>query len=571
MVQKNPQELAYFVFGFPLSDKAWRSFAVRSVLPDDLSAGLPDPSYEIRKLADKINRLPASEPLPKDLALAAGHDGLRVHGEILLALRTINEALRWVSYEYFLSENPGCLDRCRQWAGQRLGADVVANVYQVFAELFPPLTVQLARRTTREFLDDSSGTVSGFDEATLEMVLLFMNSINPAVGRLTALFNDDELRRRASFIPFVTGLEDYLEEFEPAGSSGSSLFHLLRAPMLASPDSLAGQIEYIRRNWAHLLPPELMARLQVALDVLKEVDVTRLPDYGPPPVLEFGPGSAAWGLDEPEAYSRDADWMSNVVLMAKSTYVWLDQLSRWYGRPLRTLADIPDEELDKLARWGVTGLWLIGLWERSDASRRIKQYMGNPEAAASAYALRAYDVAADLGGREAYDNLRERAARRGIRLASDMVPNHMGIDSDWVINHPDWFLQLDRPPLPGLQLHRRRPVRTPPRGHPHRGRLLEPLGCGGGLPARGRTLRRRALHLPRQRRHQHALERHGPAQLPAARGPRGRGPGHPARGPHVPHHPLRRGHDPGQEALPAAVVPRSGRRRRHPRHAPNTA
>jgi maltooligosyltrehalose synthase len=36
---------------------------------------------------------------------------------------------------------------------------------------------------------------------------------------------------------------------------------------------------------------------------------------------------------------------------------------------------------------------------------------------------------ADLGGEAAYENLRDRAAAAGIRLASDMVPNHMGIDS----------------------------------------------------------------------------------------------------------------------------------------------
>ena len=41
--------------------------------------------------------------------------------------------------------------------------------------------------------------------------------------------------------------------------------------------------------------------------------------------------------------------------MAKSTYVWLDQLSRDHGRDIRTLDAIPDEELDALARWGVTG------------------------------------------------------------------------------------------------------------------------------------------------------------------------------------------------------------------------
>ena len=29
-----------------------------------------------------------------------------------------------------------------------------------------------------------------------------------------------------------------------------------------------------------------------------------------------------------------------------------------------------------------------------------------------------------------------------------MVPNHMGIDSRWVIEHPDWFLSLPDSPYP---------------------------------------------------------------------------------------------------------------------------
>ncbi len=41
-----------------------------------------------------------------------------------------------------------------------------------------------------------------------------------------------------------------------------------------------------------------------------------------------------------------------------------------------------------------------------------------------------------------------RAWQRGIRLSADMVPNHMGIDSKWVIEHPDWFLSLPYPPYP---------------------------------------------------------------------------------------------------------------------------
>ena len=89
------------------------------------------------------------------------------------------------------------------------------------------------------------------------------------------------------------------------------------------------------------------------------------------------------------------------------------------------------------------------MWERSEASRRLKHLRGNPDAVASAYALYDYVVAADLGGPEALEDLRRRAWARGLRLASDMVPNHVGIDGRWVIEHPDWFLSLPQAPYPG--------------------------------------------------------------------------------------------------------------------------
>jgi len=137
-----------------------------------------------------------------------------------------------------------------------------------------------------------------------------------------------------------------------------------------------------------------------------------------------------------------------LVLIAKNTYVWLDQLSRKYGRPIARLDQVPDEELDTLARWGFSGLWLIGLWERSKASQRIKQLCGNPEAVASAYSLFDYQIAGDLGGQDAFQKLKTRAWQRGIRMAGDMVPNHVGIDGKWMIEHPDWFVSLDQSPFP---------------------------------------------------------------------------------------------------------------------------
>ena len=88
---------------------------------------------------------------------------------------------------------------------------------------------------------------------------------------------------------------------------------------------------------------------------------------GPAEVPQFS------GLEsDPENYTQDREWMPRLVLLAKNAYVWLDQLSRQYGISISHLDQVPDEELDRLARFGFTGLWLIGLWERSHASQRIK-------------------------------------------------------------------------------------------------------------------------------------------------------------------------------------------------------
>ena len=156
---------------------------------------------------------------------------------------------------------------------------------------------------------------------------------------------------------------------------------------------------------------------------------------------------------EYEKFSADTAWMPGVVLIAKSTYVWLAQLSRFHGRHIGRLDEIPDEELATLARRGINSLWLIGVWERSRASKTIKQLCGNRDAVASAYSLFDYTIAEDLGGEAAYINLRDRCYRHGVRLASDMVPNHMGIDSPWVVEHPDWFISRQDTPYPAYSFN----------------------------------------------------------------------------------------------------------------------
>jgi glycosidase len=336
------------------------------------------------------------------------------------------------------------------------------------AELVPPTAMDLASDSVRrdvgttvvaELLDalgDEFPDVAG-DAAPIrleELLLIRLDNENPAARPLRELVDDSPLPAEPR-TAVLGALERYQAALPPIGADGETLVELLRAPARAHPTSLAGQLRYIREHWGSLLGSaldDMLDRLLLTLDVMAEEERGLH--------LRFGGGAGDGGghgevpdlsglESEAERFSSDSAWMPRLVLIAKSTHVWLDQLSRRYQRDIRTLDAIPDEELDRLGRWGITGLWLIGLWERSRASQRIKAWRGNPDAAASAYSLDDYRIADDLGGEGAWANLRGRAWSRGIRLASDMVPNHMGIDSHWVVEHPEWFLSLPNPPYPG--------------------------------------------------------------------------------------------------------------------------
>ena len=274
-------------------------------------------------------------------------------------------------------------------------------------------------------------------------ILLNLKNQNPACRHLTFLAPDTGLSlpvrktilQNLNILINTSGAREH-QKFD--------LIELLLEPSKKHPNSLKDQILFIMGKWSAFLPLDRLFLLK-AIDFYKEEHTPRF-NGGPGPVE----GIDIRGFDDDTAkFSQDSDWMPNLILIAKNAFVWLDQLSKKYGRLVGTLREIPDEELDELASRGITGLWLIGLWERSGASKTIKRICGNPEAEASAYSLNRYDIASVLGGWDALLNLKERSLQRGIRLASDMVPNHTGLDSDWIINHPEYFLSRKDLPFPG--------------------------------------------------------------------------------------------------------------------------
>jgi glycosidase len=355
-------------------------------------------------------------------------------------------------------------------------ADLGAAIEAVGSSLGPAALAEVEEAWRGQFRDGRTAVEPSPDLLAEVLVLAALNE-DPAATGVRELVDDRPLRDRTQYVAVVDATEQQLggrgrpgagggrgrgasasaPRATATGSAGEAedlpLPARLREPMLRAPGSLAAQLRWVRENWAGLIKGDraLARRIDLALDVLAEearaMELRTAGAHFGGPVAVETPDYR--GLDsDAVAFSADTDWMSRVVIMAKSTYVWLEQLAARFERPVTTLADVPDEELDRLAGLGVTGLWLIGLWQRSSASAEIKRRRGDHDAVASAYAIDEYRIADELGGEAAFGQLKGRAWDRGIRLAADMVPNHMGVDSRWVVEHPDRFLSVKEPPFP---------------------------------------------------------------------------------------------------------------------------
>ncbi|MGA8598357.1 MAG: alpha-amylase family glycosyl hydrolase [Bryobacteraceae bacterium] len=141
----------------------------------------------------------------------------------------------------------------------------------------------------------------------------------------------------------------------------------------------------------------------------------------------------------------------NPVIYEINTFVWLQQLSGKYGRRI-DLTNVPSVEWDAIGKLECDAVWLMGVWQRSPAGRKVA--LGLPDLISefgrilpgftaddipgSGYSIKAYEVDERLGS---VGEAREQLRQRGLKLILDFVPNHVATDHAWVTEHPEYFVQ----------------------------------------------------------------------------------------------------------------------------------
>ena len=125
-----------------------------------------------------------------------------------------------------------------------------------------------------------------------------------------------------------------------------------------------------------------------------------------------------------------------------NTRVWLTDLSQKSGRAA-TLDDIPDGELDRLAKLGFDWLWFLSVWQTGPAAQAISRAhpgwrrefehtlpdLKDEDIAGSGFAIQSYTVHRQLGGDAALARLRKRLQKRGLEADARLCPEPHGSGS----------------------------------------------------------------------------------------------------------------------------------------------
>src|ERR1700752_3640067 len=238
-----------------------------------------------RKLAKELNETREKKDEPENV----------VHAGALFAMGLIDELNHALVARYRKQVDPAVLAAPVRWFAAQVTRPELDRLLLEFVEEFPNTAVFRGELTPAEWLKGSTDGIPNREAALEELLLLWLANSNPAFTRFRKLFEDADLKRKTVYQKVTTAFSNYFGTRPPLSREAGSLLDALRAPMLASPDSLTGQLEFIREKWSAYLGEDVR-RVLLAVDILREEALAIWLQFHPPGPDWHRHAEPGWGM-----------------------------------------------------------------------------------------------------------------------------------------------------------------------------------------------------------------------------------------------------------------------------------
>ena len=272
----------------------------------------------------------------------------------LNAMGLIDEIFHHIIKLYNEQKSPAVMHKAFTYLDKKLDPGDINAILEIFVSEFPPEPVYKKELNPTTYLHGTTKGIANRELVLEELILFWLAQENPALKEYAELITDKTLVEDKRFIKLVTAVQKFFIHQPTFGPENQTILNMLQTPARKVPDSITGQLEFIREHWVGLLG-DYLYRLLSSLDLIKEENKMSFAGPGkiPIPIYDQAEFIRAGGAGiEAEAFSLDREWMPHLVLIAKNSYVWLDQLSRKYDRPITRLDQIPLNELETLVKMG---------------------------------------------------------------------------------------------------------------------------------------------------------------------------------------------------------------------------
>jgi hypothetical protein len=237
------------------------------------------------------------------------------------AMGLIDEILHFVVGQYREQVNRDAAGKALGRLEERAGGETLDKTLRSFADTFPTVAVYRRQVDLDAYLAGETDGTPNREIILEELLMLWLANVNPAFSPYLELFDDADLRRETAYLRIMAELHAFFETQPPFGPDNQNLIDMLRAPALASPHSLEGQLNFMLERWGALLGRYLY-RLLSSLDVIKEERKLVFLGPGPTRVYEFGELDA-----EPEGFSSPSSTGGTSTASTRS------RMRSWTGSP----------------------------------------------------------------------------------------------------------------------------------------------------------------------------------------------------------------------------------------------